>query len=163
SPARHELVLGAGERRSLRDPFGLHWDVVGQGISRYAAESREVLALAVELRQGSGAPRLVTSELRQYYDARGLPLGGVVTTAGRAGTPLEEVRVLLVEAPSEERVRLRVTFAPLVWLAWLGGGLLVLGGVLALLPAPHAVRAGEAAGEASRTTAAIPPHAESAP
>jgi cytochrome c-type biogenesis protein CcmF len=140
---RHEVTLGAGESTSLRDPFGLHWEVVGQGISRYDAESREVMALAVELRQGSAAPRLVTSELRQYYDARGIPLGDVLPVSGTTVTPLEDVRVALLDAPSEERVRLRVTFAPLLWLAWAGAALMAAGGALALMPAPRAERASD--------------------
>lgn len=130
----HELVLRVGEPASVRDPYGLHWALVAQGISRVEAADGGLLALGVEVKQGSGASALVSSEARAWVDARGMPIGEPYVATGVHGSALEQVRVRLVEVIDEGRSRVRVSFVPLAWLTWLGAACMVGAGALALWP-----------------------------
>ncbi|HET6681105.1 MAG TPA: cytochrome c-type biogenesis CcmF C-terminal domain-containing protein [Gemmatimonadaceae bacterium] len=129
-----ELVLRVGEPASVRDPYGLHWEFVAQGISRVEAADGGVLALGVEVKQGSGAPALVSSEARAWVDARGMPIGEPYVATGVHGSALEQVRVRLVEVIDEGRSRVQVNFVPLAWLTWLGAACMVGAGALAMWP-----------------------------
>ena len=75
----------------------------------------------------------VASESRQYYAAGGLDVYEPETVPGVRSSLAQDLWVVLSDA-GEGRAVLRIGFRPLAELAWTGGVLLTLGGILLFWP-----------------------------
>ncbi len=118
-----ELTLDVGEEAS----FAGH-DLVYVGPS-FETTSRTSEAAALVTVDGAGpyAPRLV-----RFDDA-----GQTVGTPSVRSTWRNDVHLSLLQAPEGEEsvIRLRVTVQPLVVWLWIGGGVVVMGTLAAMIPA----------------------------
>lgn len=130
---RVEISLGAGASAEVEDAFGRSYRFTNQGVSQYNELNRRVLAAALEVARGSEPIGVVTSEQRQYVDSRGAPTFHAFVASGRLGSLMQDVRVSLAGAREDEQVRVRVAFYPLVAWAWIGGLIMVAGGVMLLV------------------------------
>jgi cytochrome c biogenesis factor len=127
----HALDLRTGQEARVADGLGHQWRFVSQGVSRYGASDHDVTAATVESwRDGATAGLLV---------ARRLTYGGATDASARTDevepavrpSPVADLRVVL-DSAADDRAWLRVAFAPLAWLFWMGAILAVAGGVAAL-------------------------------
>jgi cytochrome c biogenesis factor len=126
----HRLTLSPGASGELRDPLGRTWQFTSQGVSQYNELNRSVVAAPVDVARAGRGMGIVTSERRQYLDSRGAPTFEPATTAGILGSLEQDVYITLVGVGEDETVRLRVGFHPLVIWVWIGGAIMVLGGIL---------------------------------
>ncbi|MEX2180953.1 MAG: cytochrome c biogenesis protein CcsA [Gemmatimonadaceae bacterium] len=127
----HEVTLADGGRLETTDPYGRAWTFTSDGMSRYATVGREVVAIAlVPAREGRVFP-VLTSELREHFDSHGHLAFPPTTGVGTSTTILQDV-TLALERTIGDRAVVRVAFNPLAAWVWVGGGLMAIGGLLAL-------------------------------
>jgi cytochrome c-type biogenesis protein CcmF len=129
----HDVTLGAGESRELRDPFGRVWTFTGQGVSRYNELNRHVVAAALDVARGGRSADIVTSEQRQYVGSRGQPTFEPSTEAGIVSSLEQDMYAALIAVDDNERATVRIGFNPLVGWIWIGGAIMVIGGVALLV------------------------------
>lgn len=132
----HVGVLTAGEQIVLPDVLGRSWTFVSQGISTESHLNRERTLLGVRVTRDGGAPALLRSEQRQYFRGFGSlsqdVFAPVVRPAIRRAVWQDVTVDLLRVRGRTGDAEVRITFRPLMSLLWLGGVLLVIGGVLAV-------------------------------
>jgi cytochrome c biogenesis factor len=125
----YNVQINDGEQYRAKDAWGHAWTFTSQGTSRLERQGDDVIALALlPTRDGVRQP-FVASESRQYYGAGGLDIYPAQTVPGIRSTIAQDLFVVLSDA-GEGRAVLRISFKPLVELAWIGGVLLALGGLL---------------------------------
>lgn len=129
----HDVILGAGESRELRDPFGREWTFTGQGVSRYNELNRHVVAAALDVTRGGRSAGIVTSEQRQYVGNRGQLMFEPSTEAGIVTSLDQDMYVTLTGVDASERASVRIGFNPLVVWVWIGGVIMAIGGATMLL------------------------------
>lgn len=130
-----EIHLKPGETASLRSRLGPTYTLSHMGVSRFETVDRFVTAATLEVERGGTPVGLVISERRQYIDALGRAGRAPITTAGVHRGPVEDLRVVLLDhAAATEEAVYRVRINPLMWCVWLGVGLAIAGGLLALVP-----------------------------
>lgn len=131
--AEHDVSLSAGQSFDVTDPYGRHWRFVSQGISTSQSLNREVTGIALEAWRDGKSLGLLRSEKRQYFDAVGRPTFEPSTEVGiRSDLRLDVYIVLAVVR--DEAAELRIAFNPLVIWVWVGGALLLLGGIIVMWP-----------------------------
>lgn len=133
----HVATLHSGQDVTLRDPYGHDWRFVSEGVSRYDILNRHVTAATMSVYRGESRAGLLTSEWRQYVDSRGAPTFAPSPEMGLIATPSQDVYALIGRVAGDDAVELRLGFTPLVWLVWLGGAALALGGLVAMWPGPE--------------------------
>lgn len=132
--ANHTLRLRGGESREVSDAFGNRWTFVSQGISRYSALNRRITAVALAASRDGTPASVITSEHRLHVDGRGVPTFAASVSAGIRGSWLQDIYLVFAGADDDEMAELRVSFNPLVRLVWVGGALVILGGLIAAVP-----------------------------
>jgi hypothetical protein len=125
----YDVQLDDGARYEARDAWGHAWTFTSQGESRIERPGDDVTALALlPTRDGVRQPFL-SSESRQYYGAGGLDIYPPQTVPAVRRGPAQDLFVVLSDAEQGHSV-LRISFRPLVELAWAGGLLLTIAGAL---------------------------------
>ena len=133
--ATHEVSLTAGETYAATDPFGRQWRFVSQGISTYPYRNSEVTAVALELLRDGKSRGFVTSERREYLDTQGRAVFHPTSESAIHGEPGLDVYVVLASV-HDDVAEMQISFNPLVSWVWVGGALVLMGGVLVAVAAP---------------------------
>jgi cytochrome c biogenesis factor len=125
----YDVQIDDGSRYAAKDAWGHDWTFTSQGESRIERPGDDVTALALlPTRDGARQPFL-SSESRQYYGAGGLDIYPPQTVPAVRRGIAQDLFVVLSDAEEGHSV-LRISFRPLIELAWAGGVLLTLGGAL---------------------------------
>ena len=133
--AKHlDLTLRPGDAKELADPFGHRWSFVSQGISQYDILNRQVTALTLDLSRDGKRAGVLTTEKRQHIDSRGAPTFDPSTEAGIRQSLQQDVYVSLAGVGDDQAARIRIAFNPLVTLVWVGGAIVILGGLVLMWP-----------------------------
>jgi len=131
-----EASLKPGESVDLASPFGHTYTFTHIGVSQYEALNRFVSAATLEVRKDgriSGDP--LTSEKRQHVDSFGRPTFEPSTEAAIRSTLREDLYVVYAGSVNgTEETVYRLTINPLVAWVWIGGAILVFGGVVTMWP-----------------------------
>ena len=129
----YDAQIDDGAQYRARDAWGHDWTFTSQGASRLERPGDDVTALALlPTRDGVRQPFL-SSESRQYYGPGGLDIYPAQTVPAIRRTVAQDLFVVLSDA-GEGHAVLRISFRPLAELAWPGGVLLALGGLLLFWP-----------------------------
>ncbi len=129
-----DVTLKSGESRELVDPFGANWKFVSQGVSRYEALNREVVSVALDTYRNGKLVGVLASEKRQHVDSRGQPTFEPSTEVAIKGSAKQDVYVVLAGIGPDETAEIRITFNPLVVWVWIGGTLMLVGGLIVMWP-----------------------------
>jgi cytochrome c-type biogenesis protein CcmF len=129
-----DISLTPGQTFTTTDPYGAEWSFTSNGVSRFPQLNRHVTAVALQSTRNGGKPELITTETRQYVDSRGVPTFEPSTEAGIHGTWRQDVYVVLAGVSGEERAEIRITFNPLVRWVWMGGVIILIGGLIVMWP-----------------------------
>jgi cytochrome c-type biogenesis protein CcmF len=129
-----DVILQPAGSVAVTDGFDQEWTLTSQGTSQYDILNRRVTALALDLRAGDGRRLLVSSELRQHLDSRGARIFEPSREPGIRGGWRQDVYVVLNEVSEVGAASVNVSFNPLIRWLWIGGALLVLGGLVAFAP-----------------------------
>jgi cytochrome c-type biogenesis protein CcmF len=131
----NDVTLRPGESFTTRDPWGHEWRFVSQGVSRFDALNRDVVAIGLDTWRDGKRVGVLTSEQRQYRDSRGNPTFNPSTEVGILGSLKQDTYVVLAGVTGDETAELRISFNPLVWWVWFGGGIMAFGGLIVMWPA----------------------------
>lgn len=130
----YNAQIDDGAKYSATDAWGHRWTFTSQGESRLERLGDDVTQLALlPTRDGVRQP-FVSSESRAYYGPQGLDIYPAQTIPAVRSTVAQDLYVVLSDV-TEGHAVLRISFRPLVELAWAGGVLFALGGVLFFWPA----------------------------
>jgi len=136
----HDVTLRGGEAAELRDPYGHLWRFVSQGVSTSQLRDRDVLGVTLETWRDGKPAGFISSEKRQYFDSRREPLFQPATEVGIRSTPKLDTYVVLAGARGDA-AELRGSFNPLVMWVWLGGFVMMIGGLIVMWPQAERRRA----------------------
>ncbi|MDX2192549.1 MAG: heme lyase CcmF/NrfE family subunit [Gemmatimonadales bacterium] len=138
--AEREATLKPGQSVELRSPYGHTYTLTHVGISQFDQLNRKVSAATLEVTRDGRPFSRITSEKRQHVDSFGNPTFEPSTEVGIHTTLQEDLYVVFAGAVgardgslTEEAVY-RITVNPLVVWLWIGGFVLVLGGVVTMWP-----------------------------
>jgi cytochrome c-type biogenesis protein CcmF len=134
---QNDVSLGAGESYEVVDPYGHSWRFISQGVSTNRVLNRESTGITLEAYRDGKRLGLVTSEKRQYFDTQGRSQFEPTTEVGIIETLRLDTYVVLagvVGASGEERGELQITFNPLVMWVWIGGFVMMIGGLIVMWP-----------------------------
>ncbi|MGQ0641654.1 MAG: hypothetical protein ACT4P6_12970 [Gemmatimonadaceae bacterium] len=128
---RHDVTLGAGHSRTLRDAFNSEWTFAQQGISVFRVANRDVLAATIEGQSASGRQILLAPERQQFIDSAAEQIFAPKPTLAVDLGLLQDVEAQLIAIGAGDAADLQITFRPLASLLWTGCALLFLGSALA--------------------------------
>lgn len=128
-----DVSLGPGETATLVDPYGKEWTFTSQGISAFEQLNRRVVAVALQTTRAGEPVGLIRSERRQHVDSRGVPTFEPSTEVGIDYGFRQDTYVVLAGV-QDDRAELRIAFNPLVVWVWLGGVIMVIGGLIVMWP-----------------------------
>jgi cytochrome c-type biogenesis protein CcmF len=134
----HEVALKTGEAFQVRDPYGHMWRFVSQGASHFNRVDRDVVAIALEAFRDGKRVGLISSEKRTYLDAQGKQLFEPVTEVGIRTTAKQDTYLVVSgftgQSATDLTAELRISFNPLVVWVWIGGFLMMIGGLIVMWP-----------------------------
>jgi cytochrome c-type biogenesis protein CcmF len=143
----YDITLSTGQSYEAKDPYGHMWKFVSQGISTSSRADRETQAVGLEAFRDGKRVGIISSEKRRYLDSQGNQLFQPITEVGIRSTAKLDTYVVLAGLRDRDTAELRVTFNPLVVWVWMGGFLMMIGGLIVMWP--QAERRRPAAGYAA--------------
>jgi cytochrome c-type biogenesis protein CcmF len=152
----YDITLSTGQSYTAKDPYGHTWKFVSQGVSTSERADREVQGVGLEAFRDGKRVGIISSEKRRYLDTQGNQLFQPITEVGIHSTAKLDTYVVLAGLRDRDTAELRVTFNPLVVWVWMGGFVMMIGGLIVMWP--QAERRRPAAGYA----AVMSPKAQSA-
>ena len=127
--------LQPGQKATLKSAYGHTWTFTHLGVSQYEALNRRVSAATLEVAKDGVRMGTIKSEKRQHVDSFGNPTFEPSTEVGIRSDLLEDVYVVYAGSPDgTERASFSLLINPLVSWFWIGGGILVFGGLLTMWP-----------------------------
>jgi cytochrome c-type biogenesis protein CcmF len=136
--SEHDITLKTGESFVTKDPYGHEWRFVSQGLSYFNRPDRNVAAVALETFRDGKRLGILSSEKRTYIDAQGKELFQPVTEVGISTTARQDTYLVLAgfrgSNAQDFTAELRISFNPLVVWVWIGGFLMMIGGLIVMWP-----------------------------
>jgi cytochrome c-type biogenesis protein CcmF len=129
-----DVNLRTGETYETKDPYGHTWKFISQGVSTSDRPDRSVIAVGLEAWRDGQRFGIMSSEKRQYLDAQRQPLFQPITEVGITTTAKQDVYIVLAGVRDKETAELRIAFNPLVVWVWVGGFLMMIGGLVVMWP-----------------------------
>ncbi|MCZ6916224.1 MAG: heme lyase CcmF/NrfE family subunit [Gemmatimonadetes bacterium] len=140
-----QVTLQPGETATLSSPFGYEYTLTHMGVSQFKSVNRWVTAATVSVTRGGEDIGMIRSEKRQHFSCQvavapcpnGMetPTFQPSTEAGIRSDYREDMYVVFAGAiEGTETAVYRFTLTPLVWWIWMGGAILVAGGVIVMWP-----------------------------
>ncbi|MES2125107.1 MAG: cytochrome c-type biogenesis CcmF C-terminal domain-containing protein [Gemmatimonadota bacterium] len=130
-----------GQTATIRSPFGYDYKLTHLGVSQYSALNRRVSAATLQVTRAGKPLGTITSEKRQHVDSFGNPTFEPSTEVGIHSDLREDLYVVYAGSPDgTERANFTILVNPLVIWFWIGGAILVFGGVITMWPGGAQVR-----------------------
>jgi cytochrome c-type biogenesis protein CcmF len=130
-----EATLKPGESATMTSPFGHVYTLTHVGVSQYEALNRVVTAATLEVKKDGKPVGYLVSEKRQHVDSFGRPTFEPSTEVAIRYTPQEDLYVVYAgSVQGTEEAVYRFTINPLVMWVWIGGVVLVIGGLVTMWP-----------------------------
>jgi cytochrome c-type biogenesis protein CcmF len=124
-----------GQTEVVRSPYGHDIAFTYMGTSQYQSLNRLVSAATLQVTRDGKRLDDIVSEKRQHVDSFGRPTFEPSTEVGLHSDLREDIYVVYAGSPDgTERAQFSLIINPLVNWFWIGGVILVLGGVLAMWP-----------------------------
>ena len=130
----HDVTLKTGEAFEARDPYGHQWRFVSQGVSTSNRIDRDVVSVGLEMFRDGKRMGVLSSEKRSYVDSRRNPLFQPTTEVAIHTSAKLDTYLVLAGVRGPDTAELRVTFNPLVVWVWIGGFLMMIGGLVVMWP-----------------------------
>ncbi len=130
-----EVTLLPGESAEIRSPYGHTYTLTHLGVSQYPQLNRFVSAASLEVKKDGKPDGRITSEKRQHLDSFGRPTFEPSTEVGIRSNAEEDLYVVYAgTVGGTDQATYAVTINPLVMWVWLGGGILIFGGIITMWP-----------------------------
>jgi cytochrome c-type biogenesis protein CcmF len=129
-----QVDLKTAQTFEATDPYGHKWKFVSQGISTSQRRDRIVQGVGLETFRDGKPMGIITTEKRQYLDAQGNELFKPITEVGIRTTAKQDTYIVLAGLPDKDTAALEIRFNPLVVWVWLGGVIMMIGGLIVMWP-----------------------------
>jgi cytochrome c-type biogenesis protein CcmF len=77
---------------------------------------------------------IITTEKRQYIDSQGRELFKPITEVGIRSTAKQDTYIVLAGLADKDTAALEIRFNPLVVWVWIGGFIMMIGGLIVMWP-----------------------------
>jgi cytochrome c-type biogenesis protein CcmF len=139
---KKEVVLAPGESATITSALGGTYQLTHLGVSQYKTLNRHVSAATLDVRYNGKPVGQVKSEKRQHVDSFDNPTFEPSTEVGIRSSLREDLYVVYAGSPDgTERARYSIMVNPLVPWFWIGGAILVFGGLVTMWPGGPQIRA----------------------
>ncbi|MBA2292359.1 MAG: heme lyase CcmF/NrfE family subunit [Gemmatimonadales bacterium] len=136
------VELAPLESATIESPYGHTYTLTHLGVSQYAALNRHVSAATLDVARDGVRIGSIKSEKRQHVDSFGNPTFEPSTEVGIRSDLREDLYVVFGGTPDgTERAQYKIVVNPLVSWFWIGGVVLVIGGLLTMWPGGPQIRA----------------------
>ncbi len=139
--SQFDVTLKTGEAFETKDPYGHTWRLVSQGISTSELRDRSVVAVGLEAFRDGKRVGIIESEKRTYYDSQHNQLFQPITGVGIHSTAALDTYLVLAGVRDKDTAELTLTFNPLVVWVWIGGFVMMIGGLIIMWPQAERRRA----------------------
>ena len=146
--SEYDVTLRTGDAFDVRDPYGHQWRFVSQGVSTSDRPDRVSVLVGLETYRDGKRLGITKGEKRTYYDGQrtaeaphGNQLFEPITEVGIRTTPQLDTYVVLAGVRNSDTAEMRITFNPLVVWVWIGGYVMMLGGLIVMWPQAEKRRA----------------------
>jgi cytochrome c-type biogenesis protein CcmF len=124
-----------GQTETMRSPYGHDVEFTYLGTSQYKQLNRLVSAATLQVTRDGKSLGTIVSERRQHVDSFGQPTFQPSTEVGLHSDLRQDIYIVYAGSPDgTERAQFSLIILPLVIWFWIGGFILVIGGVLAMWP-----------------------------
>jgi cytochrome c-type biogenesis protein CcmF len=139
--SQYDITLKTGESFETKDPYGHQWRLVSQGVSTSEARDRSIVAVGLEAFRDGKRVGIITSEKRTYFDSQHNQLFQPITGVAIHSTPRLDTYLVLAGVRDKDTAELTLTFNPLVMWVWIGGFVMMIGGLIVMWPQAERRRA----------------------
>jgi cytochrome c-type biogenesis protein CcmF len=130
-----EVTLFPGESTEIRSPYGHTYQLTHMGVSQYPQLNRFVSAASLDVKKDGVAKGRITSEKRQHLDSFGRPTFEPSTEVGIRSNVQEDLYVVYAgTVGGTDQATYAITINPLVMWVWVGGAILIFGGIVTMWP-----------------------------
>ncbi len=132
--------LPAGKTVAMTDPYGREWTFNNLGVSSYEKPNFNVTEVALATTMNGKDNGVVRSAKRQYFGQFGpamtdrKPLEQQSTEVGIKYTARQDLYVVLSGVTQDQVASVHINFNPLVVWVWIGGALMLFGGMIVMWP-----------------------------
>jgi cytochrome c-type biogenesis protein CcmF len=130
----YDATLNTGDAQEITDPLGHRWRFVSQGLSTTQRKNTKVLSLGLEAWRDGKLVEVMRPEKRTYFNARGEQIFNPTTEVAYRSRPTLDTYVILAGVSSVDTAEIRVSFNPLVMWVWIGGFVMMIGGLIVMWP-----------------------------
>jgi cytochrome c-type biogenesis protein CcmF len=130
----YDVTLNTGDTHEITDPLGHRWKFVSQGLSTTQRKNTKVLSLGLEAWRDGKLIQVMRPEKRTYFNARGEQIFQPTTEVANLETLKLDTYVVLAGVSSVDTAEIRVSFNPLVVWVWIGGFVMMIGGLIVMWP-----------------------------
>jgi cytochrome c-type biogenesis protein CcmF len=134
----YDVTLKTGESHDITDPLGHRWHFVSQGLSLSKRQNTEVLSLGLEAWRDGKQVKIMRPEKRTYFNSRGQKVFNDATEVAYLTNAKLDTYVVLAGVSSartaNEAAEIRISFNPLVLWVWIGGFVMMIGGLIVMWP-----------------------------
>jgi cytochrome c-type biogenesis protein CcmF len=130
----YDVTLNTGDAYEIRDPLGHRWKFVSQGLSTTQRQNTRVLSLGLEAWRDDKLVRVMRPEKRTYFNVRGEQIFNPTTEVAIIEGAKFDTYVVLAGVTNEDTAEIRVSFNPLVIWVWIGGFIMMIGGLIVMWP-----------------------------
>lgn len=123
-----------GESITATDAYGHEWEFTSQGMSRFDQLNRRVVAVSFDVTRDGKRMGILSSEKRQHVNSLGEPTFEPSTEVGILSSPKQDVYLVFTGNIDRETAAIHINFNPLVWWVWMGGYIMILGGLIVMWP-----------------------------
>jgi cytochrome c-type biogenesis protein CcmF len=130
----YDVTLKLGESHDITDPYGHRWHFVSQGLSLSKRQNTEVVSVGLETWRDGKLLGFMRPEKRTYFDARGQQVFQPSTEVAYRSRPQLDTYIVLAGVSPGEAAEIRISFNPLVLWVWIGGFVMMIGGLIVMWP-----------------------------
>lgn len=139
--SQNDITLKTGEVFETKDPYGHAWRFVSQGVSTSDARDRSTVSVGLEAFRDGKRVGIIVSDKKTYFDSQHNQLFQPITGVGIHTTAQLDTYVVLAGVRDRDTAELTLTFNPLVVWVWLGGFVMMFGGLIVMWPQAERRRA----------------------
>ena len=130
----YDVTLKAGQTHEITDPYGHRWRFVSQGLSLSKRTNAEVLSLGLETWRDGKLVKVMRPAKHTYFDSRGQQVFQPSTEVAYLTRPSVDTYVVLAGVSAGDLAEIRISFNPLVLWVWVGGFVMMIGGLIVMWP-----------------------------
>jgi cytochrome c-type biogenesis protein CcmF len=119
---------------TMTDPFGDEWTFTSLGVSAFHERNRDVQMVSLAASVNGRDVGILSSSKRQHRDRFGNEVFTPSTEVGIRYGVRQDVYVVLSGVMQDQVAAIHINFNPLVMWVWLGGALMLIGGVIVMWP-----------------------------